>query len=198
NYPAQRQRLFPDTSKNIIEYFKFFSNCKISNFFNPDLIIELSELNYKLLEKIPWNGLDISWIHGDPGLDNAINYKNTVLFCDLDNIRLGYKTWDVARLCAFLGSFKVINTSIKELYTEWNQEQVNSLIKGFSSVVGFNKIEYIHLPYLIGIHAVMNFIAEFDIDDSFDPTFQLLSPDINLELKKLINLLRSLNTLKFY
>jgi Ser/Thr protein kinase RdoA (MazF antagonist) len=196
DYPLQRQILFPDKSKNIQEYFNFFFSCKISNSFESNLINQLLELNNKILGKISWSKLDASWIHGDPGLDNSINYKNNVLFFDLDNIRLGYRIWDISRLCAFLGSFRIINGSVRELYQDWNQEQVSALIKGFNSVIKLNRIEHTHLPYLIGIHTIMNFIAEFDIDDSFDPTFKLLNLDINNELRKLIHLVQSVNILK--
>ena len=197
HYPSERQILFPDKKESIQEYFKFFLNCSISNFFDSSLINQLMDLNDKLLDKVSWEELEISYIHGDPGPDNSIGYKDKIFFFDLDNIRVGYRIWDISRLCAFMGSFQTISGSTRELYSKWNQKQIFALFRGFSSIIKLSKVEIDNLPNLIGIHTIMGFIAEFDIDDSFDPTFKLFNSDINNELRKIIDLVQGLGILKF-
>lgn len=196
NYPKMRQQLFPDKSLNIKKYLKFFLNSKVAGLLKPTLVSKIIKLNSQLLECIEWNQLKTSWLHGDPGLDNALEYKGKVLFFDLDNIRVGYRIWDLVRLCALLGSFKTLNTSKKELHSHWKQTSMCDLISGFNSVIKLDKVECKNLSYLIGIHVIMNFIAEFDLDDSYDPTFKLFNQDMNNELLKLINLLETINLLE--
>lgn len=195
-YPQKRQKLFPDKPFYIKKYIQFLLTSKISRYFSPKLVKEVMNLNHKLLENVLWDKLKISCIHGDPGLDNVIIDKNKVLFFDLDNIRIGYRIWDIAKLCAVLGSFRTIENSLKELNTHWNQSVIFNLLTGFSSVLEFDDVEKENLTTLIGIHVLMNFIAEFDLDDSYDPTFKCFNSDMNSELYKLINLMEDLKTIK--
>lgn len=120
---------------------------------------------------------------------------NTVFLFDLDNLRIGYRIWDITRICSFLGSFKVIDGEKRELYDKWNINEMKALISGFCDKTQISKVEKADFIKLIGIHTIMGFIAEYDIDDSFDRTFKLYNNDINNELKKLIKLLNKLNKL---
>lgn len=196
HHPQKRQQLFPDKPMYIKKYLKYFYNSKISWAFDRKLLRRILELNAIFLKYIEWDKLEISWIHGDPGIDNTINSQDKILFIDLDNIRVGYRIWDIIQLCSLLGAFKKSGNSIKKLHLEWQEKPIHNLLNGFKSIIKLNPAENRNLPYLIGLKLIMTFIAEFDLDDSYDPTFKNFNTNMNYELSKLICLLENIKSLK--
>lgn len=197
-YPTKRQELFPDKPFYIQKYLSFLNKSKISDAFDKSLINRIIGLNADLLSRITWNDLAHSWIHGDPGLDNALICKEKTLIFDLDNIRIGYKIWDLVRLCSLLGAFEYLDAPYKGLYKDWNIDEISFLINGFQESLALDKNDYKNFPFLMGISLIMNFIAEFDLDDSFDPTFKCFSKDMNQEFEKLIKLVEDVKTKKLF
>lgn len=192
--PANRQKLFPDIPIFIKNYLNFFLNSKISYKFDLNLVNKIIILCEDLLSNIKWSKLSESWIHGDPGLDNVIvNYKKEMFLFDLDNFRYSYKVWDLARMASTIGGFSVINNSQKSLSSTWDKQNlVSNLIDGFNISNFLNSYEKEKFFSIVAINHVINFIAEFDLDDSYDHTFVCFNHNMNEQFIILIKHLRYL------
>ncbi|MGB7129074.1 MAG: phosphotransferase [Candidatus Rhabdochlamydia sp.] len=187
-----RNRCFPDHPNYFLDYIKCLDSVQKRGILKENFFEEVETKIKKTVEEIDWGALPLSWIHGDPSLDNSIFCRQTsqIFLIDLDDARMGFRVWDLVRALVVVGAFDVHSSTVKSVRKTWDIKPMQWILNGFLKHQKLEPSEIDKFLSLLQLNAILIFISEFDLDD--EEFGQCLQDSITEQADKLLQLISKL------